>query len=181
MFRGIRYASLTNNNTENMITTRKVVLIAALMLGGLLSAHAQDYKTAIGLRLGYPVSASLKHFISEPGALELTAGFRSWAGYGWMNVGAMYQHHFPIEGVDGLKWYVGGGGSVFFWSFSNANIRKDYATTTFGIIAVGGIDYKFEDAPVNLSLDWAPIIAFNGYNRGFGYGYGAISARYTLK
>ncbi len=48
-------------------------------------------------------------------------------------------------------------------------------------MGVLGLDYKFTDAPVNLSLDWAPILFVNGYDNGFRGAYGALSARYTLK
>lgn len=93
----------------------------------------------------------------------------------------MYQHHFPIEGVSGLKWYVGGGASVFFWSYDDAFIRG-YSSTTLGVMGVAGLDYKFSEAPVNLSVDWVPTFFIgDGYVSGFGGGYGALSVRYTLK
>ena len=70
------------------------VFIAAFCLH--FSDSAQSYKSAIGPRLGYPTSISFKHFISEPGAIEVFGGFRSYSLYKWYNVGAMYEHHKPI-------------------------------------------------------------------------------------
>ena len=79
------------------------------------AAQSQSgYKSAIGLRFGYPLSVSYKHFISEPGAIEVFAGFRSYSYYSWFNIGGLYEHHKPISSVDGLQWYFGGGASVFF-------------------------------------------------------------------
>lgn len=162
---------------------KKIFLTLALAFGCFFAAYSQNYNSAIGLRLGYPVSLSYKHFISEPGAIEGFLGFRSYSGYGWINVGATYQHHFPISEVAGLSWYVGGGASAFFWNdrddvFAN---NDDFSTTSFGILGVLGLDYKFESAPINLSVDWMPTIFVNGYGSGFGGGYGALSVRYVLK
>jgi hypothetical protein len=158
---------------------KKILLTLTLVLGCLWAAHSQKaYNSAIGLRLGYPVSVSYKHFISDPGAIEVFAGFRNYSGYGWFNVGAAYQHHFPISGVDGLNWYAGGGASAFFWNF---DIDNDESNLSIGVLGVVGLDYKFDSAPVNISVDWMPIFFANGYGNGFGGGYGALSVRYVLK
>lgn len=163
------------------MNAKKFFLVLTLFLGVLLSSEAQSsYQSAIGLRLGYPVSVSYKHFIGDPSAIEVFAGIRSWSGYSFINIGGLYEYHKPISGVDGLQWYFGGGASVFFWNYKN-NFVGDYATTSFGLLGALGLDYKFADAPVNLSVDWVPTIFLNGYGSGFGGGYGALSARYTLK
>lgn len=162
--------------------TKQLFLTLAFALGLCYVSNAQNYHSAIGLRLGYPTSISYKHFISEPAAIEGFLGFRSYANYGWLNVGATYQHHFPISGADGLSWYAGGGASVFFWNDKNDFFsgNDDFSTTSLGILGVLGLDYKFANAPVNLSVDWMPIFFINGYGNGFGGGYGALSARYTI-
>lgn len=162
---------------------KKLLFTLALVLGCFFAAYSQNYHSAIGLRLGYPASVSYKQFISEPGAIEGFLGFRSYSGYSWINIGATYQHHMPISGVDGLNWYFGGGASVFFWNdkddvFVN---NDDFSTTSIGVLGVLGLDYKFANAPVNLSVDWMPTFFVNGYGSGFGGGYGALSARYVLK
>ncbi len=166
-----------------MVTKRFLFALALLLSTMATQLDAQEYRTAIGARLGYPLSASFKQFISDPGAVEVFAGFRAWTVYRWFNIGGMYQHHFPIEGVEGLKWYAGGGASVFFWSYDDAFIgRSEYSNTSLGILGVVGLDYKFSDIPLNLSLDWVPtFFVGSGYITGFGGGYGALSARYTLK
>ncbi len=158
---------------------RKLLFLALFLCLFAAAASAQEYRSAIGARLGYPLSASYKHFISAPGAIELFAGTRGWTTYRWFNVGGIYQHHFPIEGVSGLKWYVGGGASIFFWSYGDAFVGS-YGSTSFGVLGVLGLDYKFTEAPINLSLDWVPLLFLNGFGRGFGSGYGALSVRYTL-
>ncbi|MFN4079359.1 MAG: hypothetical protein ACK4NS_00535 [Saprospiraceae bacterium] len=159
----------------------KKLIFSLIFVGACaLYAQAQDYKSAIGLRLGYPASVSYKTFISDAGAIEAFVGFRRWSNYGWMNVAGLYQHHFPINDLDGLRWYVGGGASAFFWNYSNSFIGDNSTSTSFGILGVLGLDYKFANAPVNLSVDWIPVFSLNGFDSGFGGGYGALSARYTL-
>lgn len=141
---------------------------------------AQNYQSALGLRFGSPLAVSYKFFISEPAAVELYLGYRSYGiGYTFLNPGAMYQHHFPISGVDGLSWYVGGGASLFLYNFKD-NYCPDCDGLAFGINGALGLDYKFVNAPINLSLDWLPTIAVGGNFAGFGGSYGALSARYTL-
>ncbi|MCW5924558.1 MAG: hypothetical protein KIS77_19730 [Saprospiraceae bacterium] len=162
---------------------KKLFFTLALVLGCYFAAFSQkNYTNAIGLRLGYPTSITYKHFISEPGAIEVFAGFRSYSGYGWFNAAAAYEHHFDISGVDGLNWYAGGGVSAFFWN-DRDNIfvnNRDYKSTSIGVFGVIGLDYKFANAPLNLSVDWMPLVFLNGYGSGFGGGYGALSARYVL-
>lgn len=146
------------------------------------STSAQSYKSAVGLRLGYPASASIKHFLNEKGALEGFVGFRSEDYWRWINVAGLYEHHAPIEGAEGLSWYIGGGASAYFWSWGDGFLGgDDYSTTTYGLLGVGGLDYKFANAPLNISLDWMPVFFFNGYLSGFGSRYGALSVRYVFK
>lgn len=148
------------------------------------SATAQEYRTAVGARLGYPLSLSIKHFLNDNGhAVEAYVGTRGW-GYGrWVNVSAGYQIHKPldIEGLEGLHWYYGGGATVFFWNYDNAfAFDDDYSSTAIGIQGYLGLDYAFDDAPVNISVDWIPTFSFNGYLSGFGGGYGSVGVRYIL-
>lgn len=157
-----------------------VLFVVALCLFFANNGNAQEYGSAIGLRLGYPLSLTYKTFISESSAVEVFGGLRGFSGYSWINVGGAYQVHKPIEGVDGLNWYFGGGASVFFWSYKNTFGGDTSSSTTFGVLGNLGLDYKFEDSPINLSADWMPIYFFNGFGSGFGGGYGALAVRYTL-
>lgn len=142
--------------------------------------QAQNYQSAIGLRLGSPIAVDYKFFISESAAVELYVGFRSYSiGYTFINPGAMYQKHMDISGVDGLQWYFGGGASAFLYNYkSSFGVAGD--GFAFGLNGVLGLDYTFADAPINLSVDWVPTIIIGGGFSGFGAGYGALSARYIL-
>jgi len=148
------------------------------------SLNAQDYKSAIGVRLGVPLSVSYKQFISDQGAFEVTGGYRLvTTDYSFLTIAASYQHHNAINSVSGLKWYYGAGASLNFWSYPDyyKTLGVNASTTTIGIFGLIGLDYKFADYPINLSLDWAPTYYIgSGYVRGFYGGYGALSVRYTL-
>ncbi len=149
---------------------------------GIISAKAQsDYKSAIGGRFGSPNAFSYKTFITKPGAIELNVGFAAPIYGTFIRLGGMYQHHFPIGDIDGFKWYVGGG--PFFDIYSYKNGYGDYGSTSLGINAVGGVDYKFKTIPLNLSADLMPSIFLGKdlyYNSNF-RGYGGLSVRYVIK
>lgn len=157
---------------------RNLFFLLLFCLIGLTQSNAQEYKSAIGLRLGFPASITYKHFISEQGAIEAIAGFRAYRNYSWTNLGAAYEHHNPFPEVEALKWYYGGGASLFFWNYDRG--FEGDGNMSIGLFGVLGLDYKVKDTPLNLSVDWMPLIFLNGYGSGFGGGYGALSARYTI-
>jgi hypothetical protein len=148
-------------------------------------SQAQDYSLAGGVRLGYPWSLSLKTFIAEGNAIEAFAGSRGFgyigSGYRSYLVGAAYQLHFPLEidELPGLYWYVGGGGSMYFYSYRNSFV-DDRVDSSFAIQGYAGLDYAFEDVPLNVSIDWSPTIIFRGFDSGFGGDYGSVAVRYIL-
>ena len=157
------------------------LLLSLALLASSQLAHGQVYRTAVGARLGYPVSASIKHFISETSALEAYAGIRPYFRYVGVNASAAYLYHQPIDAVDNLQWYVGGGASVFFWNY-NAGFVNEFASLGFGINGYLGLDYVLDDYPVNLTVDWVPSIFLGGNSplSTFGAGYGALGIRYVL-
>jgi len=143
--------------------------------------HAQAYKSAIGLRLGFPTSVTYKTFLTESNALELWAGYRGYSFYNWFSVGAAYEIHKPINGVENLQWYFGGGASAYFYNYDNGFDFGNSGKFGLGIQGNLGLDYKFPNTPINISADWIPtIFVGSGYLTGFGGGYGAFSVRYTL-
>ena len=168
---------------------KRIVLLLIIAAG--ISSHTKaqdgsDYKSAIGMRLGTTyydvVSFSFKTFISAPGAIELNVGFGS-KGYAHGNAGTLsfagtYQHHFDIKPVDGLKWFIGGGATMFN-TFSDYD---EYDGFGFGIYPTGGVDYKFSNIPLNLTADIRPTFLVanpNNGNDGF-IGNLGIAARFTF-
>ena len=160
------------------------VFVLFFFLSLLNNAQAQDYKSAIGGKLGYGLIGSYKYFLNEKSALDIFGGI-TWNG--GFAVGAFYQYHMPIPGVDRLKWFVGGGGSFFSYHYGTIYGLGLGRYTELGISGNLGLDYSFNDFPLNLSLDWAPtavvISSFDSnYNKvkRFRSGYGALTVRYIL-
>lgn len=166
------------------------LLLALIFLLGASAFAQSEYKSAVGGRVGIPIAGSIKHFISEAGALEGYLGFagegpaKYTAYYGGTRfvIGAMYQHHFPIGDIDGLQWYVGGGPIVQFFNVKDNNNPGDYSSTAIGINGVGGVDYKFRGIPLNVSADWMPVFFLSKtHYPNFHPSYGGIAARYTFR
>ena len=126
-----------------------------LLLIFALPSQAQNYKSAVGARLGSPISLSYKTFLNESSAIEVYASIRSFSGYSWISLSGAYQIHKPINDVSGLNYYYGAGASVYFWNF---DFDGDNATTTLGVQGYLGLDYTFADTPINITIDWIPTI-----------------------
>jgi hypothetical protein len=146
--------------------------------------HAQEYKSAIGLRLGYPVSVSYKTFLSESNAVELFAGYRSYGGFSGfgfnsIHLGAAYQIHKPINGVDGLQWYYGFGASAIINNYGNA-YYDNYGKIGIGISGYLGLDYTFPNTPISLTADWVPTYVVGDFYYNSFQTYGALAVRYVL-
>src|SRR3954465_2882472 len=78
------------------------------------SASAQDYKTALGIRLSnnMPIvgnSISIKHCLNEKTAKEGMFSFGD-----PLALGALYEKPSPFMGTPGLQWYDGPGGYLGF-------------------------------------------------------------------
>ncbi len=122
-----------------------IAIILLILFNSLLfKSFAQEYKTALGVRLssaGAVVnnSISLKHFISPAMAIEGLLSLSDPSA-----IGILAELHKPI-GESPLNWYYGAGAYIGFDS-----------RTKFGVQAVAGLDYKFQNVPLNLSLDWKP-------------------------
>jgi hypothetical protein len=159
----------------------KKLIILAIAIVISVSSYAQNYKSSVGLRLGYPVAGTYKTFISETSALEGTIGFGNYSSYlSYINVRANYLIHADIESVNNLQWYYGGGLGAFIWSYDDLYYSRRDNNVGIGISGVIGTEYTFEDLPLAVSLDWAPTFIVSGIGSGFGSGYGALSVRYIL-
>ncbi|MFT3824274.1 MAG: hypothetical protein QM731_10150 [Chitinophagaceae bacterium] len=169
---------------------KKLTLVCLVAVFGLVNySQAQsEYKSAIGLRVGLPVAASLKHFITDAGAIEGHAGFwheaPGWGGYNYFSFGAMYQHHFPIGDIPGFKWYVGGGilGQVYSYSsrWKDYYGSDHYSNFGLGFHPVGGVDYKFAKIPLAVSADVMPTFFVGDLYYNFRT-LGGVAARYTFR
>ncbi len=164
------------------------VFFFLLAFGFTQTLGAQQYKSAVGARFGSPLAISFKTFLSESSAVEAFVGYRSFSFISYVSINGAYQIHNDLGSVtEGLQWYYGGGGGVQFYSYTGifANIDNQNSTS-FSVSGYLGLDYKFVNSPVNISLDWSPTFFFGdfsdglGFGGGFGAGNGALSVRYVL-
>ncbi|MFN8289709.1 MAG: hypothetical protein U0U70_05615 [Chitinophagaceae bacterium] len=136
----------------------KKTLIAAVLIicaGMLTQVNAQDYKTALGVRLSSSNaiqnnSVSFKQFINSKTAVEALFTFGD-----PLALGALLEFHKPLN-ASGLTYYYGAGGYIGFVKKLNTNTNKETTDPNFGAQGVIGLDYKFNNIPLNLSLDWKP-------------------------
>jgi hypothetical protein len=153
-------------------------LILAIILVVTLSqfSQAQDYKTSLGLRGGLPVGLTVKHFLSDKYALEGILGSR-WGGF---EVAGLYEVEQWTGQYPALNWYWGAGAHLGTWSQGyNPRIAAAYNGAVIGIDGVIGIEYTFDELPLNLSLDLMPAINIIGFT-GWGGINGALSIRYVF-
>ncbi len=145
-----------------------VVLVSFFIVSG-SSAQESGYRTALGVKVWDGGGISFKHFVNGNNALELI-------GYFWsrgMRITGLYEIHGPISGANGLQWYIGPGAHIGFYN------SKWGDATYIGIDGVLGLDYKFNGAPINVSLDWQPSFEF-GDGHGFMGSWGGLGIRYTF-
>lgn len=150
---------------------RRITFILLLTGISALINHlsAQDYKVAIGIRFSTAAptlsnSVSVKYFMNEHDALEGLISFGTRFG-----IGGLWERHNLIGATPGFTWFYGLGGYIGF----------EDRSTWLGPQGVVGLDYKFPNAPINLSLDWKPeldiIPAINFVPDAIG-----LSARFTF-
>lgn len=128
-------------------------LVAVTASTNLVSA--QDYKTALGVRLSSSNamqnnSISIKQFINEKMAIEGLFTFGD-----PLALGALLEFHKPLSAA-GLTYFYGAGGYIGFIKTVNTTTQKSSTDANFGAQGVIGLDYKFNNIPLNLSLDWKP-------------------------
>jgi hypothetical protein len=150
---------------KTLLTFAITVLFSTIVFG----QNESFYKNALGVRLGSSVPTvksgiSYKYFLDNHNALEGILSFGDGTA-----ICALYEIHKPINAVENLQWFIGAGGYV---GFNNSS-------SNLGAAGIVGLDYKFTNVPLNISLDWKPelnIISKVGFEAS-GVGF---SARFTF-
>ena len=141
-----------------------LVLISSFIFSG--SLIAQNYSSAVGAKLTFGFLGTYKLELKEGIYADIYGGL----GYYGLSGGAALELHKAIEDVDNLYWYVGAG------AYTSLHTSGVYV----GGNLVIGVDYSFDEIPLNVSFDWMPGINVVGgfFPSLFG---GGLSARYILK
>ena len=157
---------------EDKILSMRIIILCLVLLvvtGCYNRLSAQDYKVAIGIRFSTSPptlsnSISVKYFMDSTNALEGLISFGTRFG-----IGGLYERHQLIGGTPAFTWFWGVGGYV----------GHQDSLTYVGPTGAIGIDYKFPNAPINLSLDWKPELdilpSINFVPNAFG-----LTARFTF-
>jgi hypothetical protein len=145
---------------------RKIVFIASLLISAF--SFSQSYETAIGLKGGYPSlgGLNLKKMLSSSTAAEFSIG-----GYdGGLVLSGLFEIQKPLPEPTGLYWYLGVGPTV-------GSVNESLLLAVNGVL---GIDYTFQDLPINIALETGPVVQLIGNRNLFSWG-GGLAVRYTLK
>jgi hypothetical protein len=127
-------------------------------------SNVTGYSSAIGAKF-YPAAFTYKHGLG--GNVKAEGLIYFWSGARF--TGLVEWYHY-IQGLPGLTWYIGPGAHI---QFTNKN------TYYFGLDGVIGLDWKINNVPLNLSLDWQPSYDF-GSNGEFKGGFGGLGLRYVI-
>lgn len=152
-----------------------VMAAALFMAAGMVDAQPR----AIGGRLGYGAEVSYQHSLGSANMLEVDFGL---PGFGGLEAAVTYDWLFPItswQEQGTWNWYAGVGAGLGMYGFN-------HVTGYAGVAGRIGVEYNFW-FPLNLSLDWRPIVGpyfsenhvgFNGW--GLWQGGIALGVRYLF-
>lgn len=166
---------------------RTKIFMLCLLFGIGLSTQGNSqvyYEKAVGLKLAWGLGLTGKYFLNDNAAIEGIVRYRDFGfgsfNYYWLTVQGLYEIHKPLESVaDGLQWYYGGGAYVGFYGGDFDYPGSDFDQTFIGISGALGLDYKFANVPINVSVDWIPSFQIVG-GTGFTGESGGLAVRYTF-
>ena len=146
-----------------------LIFIIGFSFMSMNNIQAQSYKSAAGAKLGGWFVGTYKKQLKESWYVDFYAGLFGYFSNSLI-AGAALEIHKPIQDVENLFWYYGGG----------ASFTTGYSEFGIGVNATLGLDYAFTEIPLNLSIDWMPGVYLSGYYKGPSFGLGALSVRYIL-
>lgn len=154
----------------------KKIIVLAIALFTAAALYAQP--RAIGGRLGYGLELSYQHSLGN-NMLDIDFGLPGFFG---IEAAATYDWIFPInswEEQGTWNWYAGVGAGGGIYGFKDV-------IGYLGVAGRIGVEYNFW-FPMNISLDWRPLVGPGFYNNQVGFnGLGlfqggiALSIRYLF-
>lgn len=155
-----------NNHQPNTTIMKKIILLAAMVLGFTFAAVAQP--RAIGLRFGYGAELTYQHNVKDANFVEANVGLNDFktinlaATYNWM----IAQPQWTDRGEWGF--YAGAGAAVGFSEKLH-----------LGVAGQVGLEYTFW-FPLQLSLDIRPQLGLVNSAFGIWGWYPHLSVRYRF-
>lgn len=157
----------------------KKSFIVAAILAVFCVSSAVAQPRAIGLNLGWGAEVSYQHGFSEANMLDIALSIPQFAGigvkatYDWINP---FNAAIPWTEQGAWNWYLGVGAAGGMYGLLNPNYTNSWYVGAAGHI---GIEYQFW-FPLQLSLDWRPVIGLGGIGDGFGFNVGGLYDGITL-
>ena len=155
-----------------MVMKKVVFLSLCFLFFAALGANAQAYQTSVGAKFyignGSVGGLNVRHSIAVNTALEGSLLFFS----GGVGIEGLYEYQGPINGAEGLQYFVGGGGMLGIGT-------GNHDGASFALRLTGGLDYKIPDALINVSLGFDPFF-YLAPSTGSTLALG-IGLRYVLK
>ena len=156
----------------------KTFFIAAILLAITTTISAQNYRTAIGGRVGFFNGISVKHFLDRNNAVEGIMSFR-WDG---VIITGLYEWQNPLPNARGFEYYLGVGGHIGVfddYKWPKKEYRDGDSSTIVGFDLVLGLEYTFSQAPFTIGLDYKPAFNFIGDNHIWADGF-ALNLRFNF-
>ncbi len=153
------------------------VLLAFFSVGAI--AQVNDH--AVGLRFSggnlFGGEINYQRGLSDINRLEIGLGLHSHSDGSGFNLAGIYQWVWNIDG--GFNWYAGPGASLGSWSYKSGKSGTTDSGFYMGIGGQVGIEYNFDEIPLNISVDTRPMFglmnSYNDFNLGL-----ALALRYAF-
>jgi len=166
---------------------KKVISLVLFNLLLCVSLNAQEYKNSVGVRAGIPLGfttmghsgVTIKHFFNKTNAIE---GIVSGYSFGTsIAVTGLVQNEHWTGIYPGINWYWGMGAHMGYMDAKAATFLPSSfkGGGVMGLDAVLGVEYTFDEIPLNISVDIMPNLNLVGYV-GPNFFVSGISARYVF-
>jgi len=147
---------------------KKIIFLILLGFIAFQSIDAQRKTFAMGLRIEgndpNNLGASIRYRIHKPTILEGIVHFYD----GFIGASLLYERYKNLSSSGTFDFFYGGGVHLAFGNDVGA-----------GVAGILGFCYTFKDIPVNISLDWKPVLDIID-NTNFRASLFGISIRYTF-
>lgn len=156
---------------------KRYLMILTFAAFAVMPSFAQSYTTGIGLKGGYPGygGINLKHDFGG-----IYGDFTLGGGRNNLSLMALLEKQQALK--DGFEWYYGAGLYLYTWRNNYGYYHNDKYynnRASFGALVVLGLEYTFDEIPLNIGLDAGPVISLTPY---VGVGFGSnLAVRYILK
>lgn len=132
------------------------ILGLVLMTG--LQAQRAPYKFGIGFRAGLYLGLTGKYNFSDRSAIEFMAETRR-KGFIFT---PLYEYHFALGRDGAIRPYIGAGGhfGLSGAAFLGQGAPKDHYVAMYGLDGIVGIEYTFDQLPINISIDFKPVFNY---------------------